>query len=55
LRWVINQRAGSIPGREAAANNAVHSEYGVGYQAVFSRGSGVTFGYLAARHMAGLT
>jgi len=27
----------------------------VGYQAGFSLGSGMTFRYLAARHMAGLT
>jgi 3-oxosteroid 1-dehydrogenase len=52
---VINQRGVSIPGLYAAGNNAVHSEYGVGYQAGFSLGSGITFGYLAARHMAGLT
>jgi hypothetical protein len=32
----------------------VHTEYGVGYQAGFSLGSAMTFGYLAARHMAGL-
>ena len=51
---VINQRGLPIPGLYAAGNNAVHTEYGVGYQAGFSLGSGVTFGYLAARHMAGL-
>ena len=51
---VINQRAAPIPGLYAAGNNAVHTEYGVGYQAGFSLGSGMTFGYLAARHMAGL-
>jgi hypothetical protein len=51
---VINQRATPIPGLYAAGNNAVHTEYGVGYQAGFSLGSGMTFGYLAARHMAGL-
>jgi hypothetical protein len=51
---VINQRQAPIPGLYAAGNNAVHTEYGVGYQAGFSLGSGMTFGYLAARHMAGL-
>ena len=51
---VIDQRARLIPGLYAAGNNAVHTEYGVGYQAGFSLGSGMTFGYLAARHMAGL-
>ena len=51
---VINQRGLPIPGLYAAGNNAVHTEYGVGYQAGFSLGSGMTFGYLAARHMAGM-
>src|SRR4029078_4635483 len=51
---VINQRAAPIPGLYAAGNNAVHTEYGVGYQAGFSLGSGMTFGSLAARHMAGV-
>lgn len=51
---VIGQRQTPIPGLYAAGNNAVHTEYGVGYQAGFSLGSGMTFGYLAARHMAGL-
>jgi 3-oxosteroid 1-dehydrogenase len=51
---VLNQRGLPIPGLYAAGNNAVHTEYGVGYQAGFSLGSGMTFGYLAARHMAGL-
>ena len=50
---VIDQRSRVIPGLYAAGNNAVHTEYGVGYQAGFSLGSGMTFGYLAARHMAG--
>jgi succinate dehydrogenase/fumarate reductase flavoprotein subunit len=50
---VINQRGLPISGLYAAGNNAVHTEYGVGYQAGFSLGSGMTFGYLAARHMAG--
>jgi hypothetical protein len=51
---VINQRGAPIAGLYAAGNNAAHTEYGVGYQAGFSLGSGMTFGYLAARHMAGL-
>jgi 3-oxosteroid 1-dehydrogenase len=51
---VVDQRSRAIPGLYAAGNNAVHTEYGVGYQAGFSLGSGMTFGYLAARHMAGL-
>jgi hypothetical protein len=42
------------PGFYAAGNNAVDTKYGVGYQAGFSLGSGMTSGYLAARHMAGL-
>ena len=50
----IDQRGNAIPGLYAAGNNAAHTEYGVGYQAGFSLGSGMTFGYLAARHMAGL-
>ncbi len=51
---VIDQRQKPIPGLYAAGNNAAHTEYGVGYQAGFSLGSAMTFGYLAARHMAGL-
>lgn len=51
---VIGQRGAPIVGLYAAGNNAAHTEYGVGYQAGFSLGSAMTFGYLAARHMAGL-
>jgi 3-oxosteroid 1-dehydrogenase len=51
---VINQRQAPIHGLYAAGNAAAHTEYGVGYQAGHSLGSGMTFGYLAARHMAGL-
>lgn len=50
---VINQRGLPIPGLYVAGNAAAHTEYGVGYQAGFSLGSGMTFGYLAACHMAG--
>ena len=51
---MIDQRNAPIAGLYAAGNNAVHTEYGVGYQAGFSLGSGMTFGYLAARHMAAI-
>jgi predicted oxidoreductase len=51
---VISHRGTPIPGLYAAGNNAAHTEYGGGYQAGFSLGSGMTFGYLTARHMAGL-
>jgi 3-oxosteroid 1-dehydrogenase len=50
---VIGQRGAPIAGLYAAGNNSVHTEYGVGYQAGLSLGSAMTFGYLAARHMAG--
>jgi 3-oxosteroid 1-dehydrogenase len=48
---VLDQRGHPILGLYAAGNNAAHTEYGVGYQAGFSLGSAMTFGYLAARHM----
>jgi 3-oxosteroid 1-dehydrogenase len=51
---VIDQRQQPIAGLYAAGSNAAHTEHGVGYQAGFSLGSAMTFGYLAARHMAGL-
>ena len=51
---VINHRRTPIAGLYAAGNAAAHTEYGVGYQAGHSIGSAMTFGYLAARHMAGL-
>jgi hypothetical protein len=51
---VVDQRQAPMPGLYAAGNNSVHTEYGVGYQAGFSLGSAMTFGYLAARHMASL-
>jgi succinate dehydrogenase/fumarate reductase flavoprotein subunit len=50
----MDQRHVPIPGLYAAGNNSVHTEYGVGYQAGFSLGSAMTFGYLAARHMVAL-
>jgi 3-oxosteroid 1-dehydrogenase len=48
---VMHQRNRPIPGLYAAGNAAAHTEYGVGYQAGHSLTSGMTFGYLAVRHM----
>ena len=48
---VLHQRGVPIPGLYAVGNAAAHTEYGIGYQAGFSLGSAMTFGYLAARHM----
>jgi 3-oxosteroid 1-dehydrogenase len=40
-----------IPGLYAVGNAAVHSEYGIGYQAGHSLASAMTFGFLAAQHI----
>ena len=48
---VMHQRDRPIPGLYAAGNAAAHTEYGVGYQAGHSLTSGMTFAYLAVRHM----
>jgi 3-oxosteroid 1-dehydrogenase len=48
---VMHQRNRPIPGLYAAGNASAHTEYGVGYQAGHSLASGMTFGYLAVRHM----
>ncbi len=48
---VMHLRNRPIPGLYAAGNAAAHTEYGVGYQAGHSLASGMTFGYLAIRHM----
>jgi succinate dehydrogenase/fumarate reductase flavoprotein subunit len=49
---VMHQRNHPIPGLYAGGNASAHTEYGVGYQAGHSLASGMTFGYLAVRHMA---
>lgn len=49
---VIDLRDQPIPGLYSAGNAAAHTEYGIGYQAGYSLASGLTFGYLAGRHMA---
>jgi len=51
---VMHQRGMPIEGLYAVGNAAAHTEYGIGYQAGYSLSSGMIFGYLAARHMAGL-
>ena len=50
---VMHQRGHPIQGLYAVGNASGHRDYGVGYQAGYSLASGMTFGYLAARHMAG--
>ena len=49
----VNASNAAIPGLYAIGNTAAHLEYGIGYQAGYSLASGMTFGYLAALHMAG--
>jgi glycine/D-amino acid oxidase-like deaminating enzyme len=50
---VLHRRGEPIPGLYAIGNAAAHTEYGVGYQAGYSLSSAMTFGYIAARDMAG--
>lgn len=49
---VTDLRDRAIPGLYAAGNAAAHTEYGIGYQAGYSLASGLTFGFIAGRHMA---
>ncbi|MEX0407280.1 FAD-dependent oxidoreductase [Aquibium sp. LZ166] len=49
---VLNQRGHPISGLYAVGNASAHTDYGVGYQAGYSLASAMTFGYLAARHVA---
>jgi hypothetical protein len=48
---VIHQRRHPIPGLYASGNVAAATEHGVGYQAGMSLAAGMTFSYLAVRHM----
>ena len=50
---VMDVRGRIIPGLYAVGNAAAHTEYGSGYQTGFSLASGMVFGLLAARDMAG--
>ena len=49
----VDTNGNGIPGLYVVGNAAAHLEYGIGYQAGYSLASGMTFGYLAAQHMAG--
>lgn len=51
---VQHVRGRPIPGLYACGNTAASTDCGIGYQAGTSLGSGITFGWLAARHAAGL-
>lgn len=48
---VMHIRGMPIEGLYASGNVSAHTEYGVGYQAGYSLTSGMTFGWLAAKHM----
>lgn len=50
---VMHSRGRPIPGLYATGNTAARTELGSGYQAGYTLASNLTFGYLAARHMAG--
>lgn len=53
LARVMHVRGHPILGLYAAGNAAARTETGAGYQTGYSLASGMTFGLLAARHMAG--
>jgi 3-oxosteroid 1-dehydrogenase len=48
---VLDQRRRPIVGLYAIGNAAAHTDYGAGFQAGYSLGSAMTFGYLAAQSM----
>jgi len=52
---VLHVRGHAIPGLYATGNAAAFVDYGAGYQAGLSLARGMTFSYLAVRHMAGET
>lgn len=52
LARVRHVRGHAIPGLYAVGNAAARTETGSGYQTGFSLASGLTFGWIAARHMA---
>ena len=48
---VVHQRRHPIPGLYASGVVAARTELGAGYQAGLNLASGMTFSYLAVRHM----
>lgn len=52
---VLHVRGHAIPGLYASGNVAAFVDYGAGYQAGLSLARGMTWSYLAVRHMAGKT
>ena len=48
---VVHVRGHAIPGLYASGNAAAYADYGVGYQAGLSLARGMTFSYLAVKHM----
>src|SRR5262249_28952754 len=48
---VVNVRGQAIPGLYASGNAAAYADYGVGYQSGLSLARGLTFSYLAVKHM----
>jgi 3-oxosteroid 1-dehydrogenase len=49
----VHHRGHPIAGLYAIGNAAARTEFGAGYQAGLTLASGMTFGYIAAEHMAG--
>ena len=49
---VVGSRGKPVEGLYATGNSAARTELGAGYQAGYTLASNLTFGYLAARHMA---
>jgi 3-oxosteroid 1-dehydrogenase len=50
---VMHHRGQPVAGLYAIGNAAARTEFGAGYQAGLTLASGMTFGYIAAEHMAG--
>ncbi|MFC1821798.1 FAD-binding protein, partial [Thermodesulfobacteriota bacterium] len=51
---VVNVRGEVIPGLYATSNTSAHLAVGFGYNSGFSNGQSMVFGYVTARHIAGM-